>query len=313
MNNSNNKRNYERADSVTVGVVTHQGSYHFLPNFLKLLSVAIQSYQEWANEPVEFILVNNSGVKHRSKIESIISQENIVNVCDCKLLDSPHNNIATGRNIVLSNRSYRLLAFIDDDEIPTDRWLIELTKVLLMHKCAVVTAPVHPKFPENTPRWLKELDLHNTVGKKDGDELRFTGTGNVLMDTAKINNISFNESYGKSGGSDTVFFLQITDDNQRILWAEKASLYETIPVERASLKYFLKRAMIQGRNYKNIMIERGEISSNSLFCIRAILVISISLPVASVLLIIRNKHAGRWLKRAFANIGFLLKPPKHLY
>jgi len=61
------------------------------------------------------------------------------------------------------------------------------------------------------------------------------------------------------------------------------------------------------------MTQRGEISNGLLFSIRAILVVGISLPVASVLLIIRNKHAGRWLKRAFANMGFLLKPAEHLY
>jgi len=164
MTNTDNDNYYEKADSVTVGVITHKGSYQYLNNFLELLSIPLQKYQIWSDKSVELVLVNNSGVEHNHTVKSILSGSSILDTCTCTLLDSPQNNIATGRNIVLDNSKYRLVAFIDDDEIPTERWLIELATIFLKHQCAVVTAPVHPKFPENTQRWLKELDLHNTTG-----------------------------------------------------------------------------------------------------------------------------------------------------
>jgi len=39
MTNTDNDNYYEKADSVTVGVITHKGSYQYLNNFLELLSI----------------------------------------------------------------------------------------------------------------------------------------------------------------------------------------------------------------------------------------------------------------------------------
>ena len=58
---------------------------------------------------------------------------------------------------------------------------------------------------------------------------------------------------------------------------------------------------------------RGEIASLLMFRIRAVCVVLLSVCVAVMLLLLRSKKAGKWIKRACANIGFLVKPANMLY
>jgi len=298
---------------ISVGVITHKGRFDGFADFLELLAKPLLSFEEWSNQAVELIIINNSGQKHAEALSNILSTSSICDTCTIRQLDSPKNNIATGRNMVLDNCQYQYIAFIDDDEIPTEQWLVELSKVMFEHNCAAVSGPVYAQYPEGTHKLLKSIELHNTVDKFDGDDLRHTGTGNVLIDKQKISGLRFDEKYGRTGGSDTDFFLKLTDTYERILWAEKAAVAETIPVNRASFRYFLNRCISQGRNYRQIKMERGEITSLLMFKIRAIFVVLLSICVAALLLLFRSKKAGRWIKRAFANIGFLVKPTNMLY
>ncbi len=301
------------ARSITVGVITHEKRFDCLAQFLELLSKPLTAYEKWSGQTTELIIVNNSGPEKSRELADILSKSNIATRHTVRQLDSPKNNIATGRNLAIEQSSHQILAFIDDDEIPTTQWLIELAKVMFSNQCAVVSGPVHPQFPAGTSTWLKSIDLHNSLGKLDGDDLRHTATANVLIDLDKIGVLRFDEKYGRSGGSDTEFFFRVTDNYERILWAEKAAISETIPPDRASFRYFRRRCISQGWNFRQIKMERGDITSLPMFKMRAVLVILLSLCVASILLIIRSNKAGNWLKRAFANIGFIIKPSNMLY
>ena len=258
-------------------------------------------------------MVNNSGATTSLLLTEETTQALTRSGIIYKIIDSPKNNIATGRNIVLDQAQHSHVAFIDDDEIARPDWLIQLTEMMLKTSCTVVTGPVHAKFPESSKKWLRKLDLHNTTGRQNGDIVKFTGTGNVLINSEKTGGLRFDEIYGRSGGSDTDFFLRVTDKSDEIRWAANAELHETIPEDRASLRYFARRAISQGTNFRKIMTNRGEIKNQILFTCRAACVATLAIFMGLVLMIIGNRQAGRWLKRAFANIGFLVKPKEHLY
>lgn len=301
------------SQAISVGVITHKGRFESFAAFLDLLATPLLVFEEWSGQAVELLIINNSGPDHADVLKNILLTSSIGEKCSVRQIDSPKNNIATGRNMVLDSSKYRYIAFIDDDEIPTKQWLIELAKVMFEHNCAAVSGPVHAQYPEGTSKLLKSIDLHNTIDKFDGDDLRYTGTGNVLIDKEKILDLRFDEKYGRTGGSDTDFFLRLTDTYERILWAEKAALSEKIPADRASFRYFLNRCISQGRNFRQIKMARGEIASLLMFRIRAVCVVLLSVCVAVMLLLLRSKKAGKWIKRACANIGFLVKPANMLY
>jgi succinoglycan biosynthesis protein ExoM len=141
-----------------------------------------------------------------------------------------------------------LLAFIDDDEVPSEKWLVHLLQVWRDYSADVVFGPVKPYFPDKVPRWIErgaffERDAHPT-----GTVGAIGGTGNVLMSTRllKQSGIRFDENYRFSGGSDYFFFLRVREAGYRMVWAEGADAVEWNPACRANLKWLLMRHFRNG-------------------------------------------------------------------
>ncbi len=261
----------------------------------------------------ELVIANNSGEKAHDQIEQTVEASNIRQVCPVSIVDSPNNNIAAGRNILLDHSRYDLVAFLDDDEYPVEQWLKELFDA--MHACnaTVVAGPIPAIFHEAAPRWVHTVDLHNTKGRINYQPIEHAATGNVLIDKSRIADLRFDESFGKSGGSDTDFFLRIREIGATIFWAEAAIAHEDVLPARSTASFQIRRFIKQGANYRRITKERGLSGSSLTFSIKAACVVALSLPVAGLLVLARHPNAGDWMKRAFSNYGKLHSPSRQLY
>jgi len=98
-----------------------------------------------------------------------------------RVINSPENNIAIGRNVVLDNAAFDLIAFLDDDEYPSVNWLNEMMDVHNECDSVVVAGPVLPVFEDACPAWVKTTDLHNVRNRQNKGIIEMTGTGNVLI------------------------------------------------------------------------------------------------------------------------------------
>ena len=112
------------SQAISVGVITHKGRFESFAAFLDLLATPLLVFEEWSGQAVELLIINNSGPDHADVLKNILLTSSIGEKCSVRQIDSPKNNIATGRNMVLDSSKYRYIAFIDDDEIPTKQWLI---------------------------------------------------------------------------------------------------------------------------------------------------------------------------------------------
>jgi succinoglycan biosynthesis protein ExoM len=63
-------------------------------------------------------------------------------------------NLSLARNRSVRNATGKYVAFIDDDEVPTPRWLVTLYQMLLGSGVDGVLGPVYPKFEVEPPKWL---------------------------------------------------------------------------------------------------------------------------------------------------------------
>ncbi len=297
------------APSVSIGIITLEKRTAGLAKLLQHLKPVV------SNHPgqIEVVIANNSGTAASERINRCIASTSFADHCPITLIDSPENNIAIGRNILLDHSRHELLAFLDDDEYPTEQWLEKLLAV--MHKCdaTVVAGPVPAVFHASAPRWVRTVDLHNTRGRRDLHTIEHTGTGNVLIDKSRIGELRFDESFGKSGGSDTDFFLRLRESGGLIYWSGEAVAYEDIPEDRSRPRYLIHRFIKQGENYRRISLERGDAGSPFLFTLKAALMVAVSMPIAAVLVLTRQEQAGDWMKRAFSNYGKLHSPNKQLY
>lgn len=294
---------------VTVGVITTPNRRHLFTEFLERMVVSMQAYSGGSS----ILVANNGGAEFHSviteQLEAVCSPQGV----GWRVLNSPENNIAVARNLIIDGCDTRYLAFVDDDELSSPSWLIHLMAGAVRWGDTVTAGPVHAMFPDGTVFWVREMDLHNTRRYQTGDIIGSVGSGNMLLDLDAVGSTRFNEQYGKSGGSDTEFSLRLGQQGARIRWVKEAELSEHIPAEKSTVKATLRRCYIQGANYRRILVSRDELGSELLFSLRAVLVGGGALVVALVLWLVRSPLTGDWLKRAFSNFGKLDKARRQLY
>ena len=161
----------------------------------------------------------------------------------------PKKNIAEVRNTALRHASGDYIAFIDDDEYPSDEWLFNLFRVLKEYKSHAALGPVIPYFDAQPPVWILKGKFCERPTYETGTPMHWskTRTGNVLIDKHVIdmNNVAFNPDFG-TGGEDVVFFKELSQKGAVFVWCNEAPVYENVPVERCTKRYFFRRAFVQG-------------------------------------------------------------------
>ena len=307
--NSGQIASFMQYQPISVGVITIKGRETALEKLLTHLNKCFRHYPE----ECELVICNNSERSYTSQINGIVSTTKTADFCTVSVLQSSENNIAVARNILFNESANRLLAFIDDDEYPTDNWLTELAKALNNDNTHAVAGPVIASYPDTTPGWIINSDLHNTANRQDGSTLEFAATCNLLIDKQGVPQPVFDVDYGKSGGSDTEFFMRNIQAGMIVRWASNALVLEDVEPSRANTRFMIRRFMAQGQVFRRIKTLHEKIPNQFLFSARAVVVGLGSLPIAALLLIVKRKTSGQWLKRAFFNFGKVIKPRKFLY
>lgn len=160
-------------------------------------------------------------------------------------------NIALARNKAVQMADGNFFALIDDDEYPIDEWLLHLYKTITEYKAEGILGPVIPKFDIVPPTWVVKGKLWERKRFSTGFCIKSpidTRTSNVLLSKVLFDNneMPFDPQFGLTGGEDTDFFKRMMKKGARFVWCNEACVYETIPAERLTRAYFLKRAMLRG-------------------------------------------------------------------
>jgi glycosyltransferase involved in cell wall biosynthesis len=171
----------------------------------------------------------------------------------------PVPNFALARNRALSLVSGKFLAFIDDDEVPGEDWLMQLWRTLHQFRADAVLGPVRPYFESPPPSWILQSRICERPSHATGSTLhwRQTRTGNVLLRRAMVveDGVRFDPAYA-TGGEDVDFFRRAAGAGKTFVWCEEAPAYELVPEARLRRRYFLKRAFLQGRVSSKYAAER---------------------------------------------------------
>jgi succinoglycan biosynthesis protein ExoM len=194
----------------------------------------------------------------------------------------PEQNIAMARNKALENADGDFIAFIDDDEYPSNGWLLNMFKACNKFKVDGVLGPVKSYFEHNPPQWIIKGNFFERPEHADGYELDWpkTRTGNFLFrrDILGGDAKPFNSEFGSSG-EDTEFFRVMIGKGYRFAWCNEAIVYEFVPPSRCSRSYLMRRAMLQGGNFPKI---RKNPVYNLVKSIIAIPVYALALPVLAL-------------------------------
>lgn len=171
----------------------------------------------------------------------------------------PASNISIARNACLDHSHGDFLAFVDDDETVTAKWLAELLQTAKRTSADVVLGPVRACYRDDAPDWMRRGDFHSTNPVWVGDDIVTGYTCNVLLrrSSAAFAERRFKLALGRTGGEDTEFFSKMHQDGATFAFAANAWVFETVPVDRARFSWLARRRFRSGQTHGRLLAEKG--------------------------------------------------------
>jgi glycosyltransferase involved in cell wall biosynthesis len=166
----------------------------------------------------------------------------------------PTQGISFARNRTVIIASGELLAFIDDDEVASENWLLGLVQTLGTCNADVVLGPVIPIYPMGTLNWVKESHFFDRYRYKTGCRINSDvgGAGNLLVKTSILkfrHPKPFSEALAKSGGEDHELMKWLEKQGVKVVWCDEAEVHEVVPFYRQTLAYVLERGFRSSVTY----------------------------------------------------------------
>ncbi len=181
--------------------------------------------------------------------------------------------LSVARNHVLevAHEFGEVLAIIDDDELPEPQWLDRLLECRLATGAALVVGPVYPRYEADTPGWLRQGGFLELSTYPDNAALKEGISGNALMhlETVRSAGLRFDERYGRTGGEDQLFFRQAAARGVEIRFAARATVYEAVPPDRATLRYLLRRELRKGNTLGLVARDHPELGEGPVWRLAA--------------------------------------------
>ncbi|OEU48420.1 MAG: hypothetical protein BA866_02360 [Desulfobulbaceae bacterium S5133MH15] len=213
--------------------------------------------------------------------------------------NEPEQNIALARNKAVANAKGDFIAFIDDDELPSRNWLINLYKACEEFQVDGVLGPVLPYYEVDPPKWVVRGKIYERPSHKTGEVLHWknTRTGNVMFRRDVFDNGKnlFGREFG-SGGEDRDFFRRMIVKGFRFVWCAEAPVYEAVTAVRCTMSFMLRRALLRGQLPHFTSVDYAK-------SLVAVFLYTASLPF---LLVVGHHLFMKYLIKDFDHIGRLL-------
>jgi succinoglycan biosynthesis protein ExoM len=226
---------------IAVAIATYQRS-----NGLRCLLHSLVS-QQGMTEPWRIVVVDNDADESAKQVVDSFTQP----TSKIDYLIEPEPGIPAARNHAiryLRRQGIEAVAFIDDDEWASPRWLTTLVNRMRASGVSAVSGPVEPVFPEDAPLWAYRSRLYHRSTFSDGAELDYASTANsiVRLDAIADFDEPFDERFRFTGGSDSFLFQRIRSNGHRIIWEPNALIYEHVPFSRITMPWIIRRSYRQG-------------------------------------------------------------------
>jgi succinoglycan biosynthesis protein ExoM len=235
-------------DRVVIAVLTFRR-----PRQLEELLPALLEQAEEVPNPVEVLVVDNdpdSGAL--SVTQSAVGTERI------RYVHEMAPGIASARNRALDEAGeFELLVFIDDDERPAPGWLAALLDAHRTHSPSAVTGPVLSRYEVEPGEWIRAGRFFERARHVSGTRVPMAPTSNLLLDLRAVRALAvrFDERFGLSGGSDSLFTRQLSQRGGTIVWCDDAVVIDLVPATRLTREWVLQRSFRFGNAASRLHLE----------------------------------------------------------
>lgn len=178
---------------------------------------------------------------------------------------------ARNKSIVCASADSKFIAMIDDDEVPEPSWLDELLFAQKKYTADVVAGPIIADFQEQKiPDWIIKGNFLQLPRYETGKKRDVAFTGNVLVRAAILRELNpvFDNRFALTGSEDSYLFMQLHQAGYKIVWADEAIVFESIPQSRISIRWILVRGYREWAGHS--LIEKELYSSFKVQAIRMI-------------------------------------------
>ncbi len=191
------------------------------------------------------VLADNDALQSAQPVVAEFAAASVVPIRYCV---EPRQNIALARNKAIENANGDFVAFIDDDEFPTSRWLLTLFNACNEYKVDGVLGPVKRHFDEQPPQWVIKGNFYVRPTYPTGFVIdwRKGQTGNVLLKSDLFANCAAPFDPEFRSGEDQIFFRRMIKEGHVFIWCNEAVTYEVVPPVRWSRTFMLRRALLRG-------------------------------------------------------------------
>lgn len=164
--------------------------------------------------------------------------------------------LAAVRNHALDRCQTRLLAFIDDDEVPTEGWLTSLLGTWRDTGAEAVTGQVHSRFPETLDPWIEAGDFWRRPSSPTGTVVSIAASGNLLLDVEFVRaaHLRFSEHFALTGGEDSFFSAQFTRAGGRIVCCNESIALDIVPPARTTKAWLRQRRLRSGNTVARVAL-----------------------------------------------------------
>jgi len=256
------------------------------------------------------VVADNDHLRSAEPLVSEFSALSSVHVLYCA---EPQQSIALARNKCIQNASGEFVAFIDDDEFPSEYWLLNLFNTCEKYQVDGVLGPVMRHFDDEPPKWLLKSSLYKRPRHPTGFVVGWmeARTGNVLLRKRLFtpDGQPFKPEF--RAGEDQDFFRRMITEHHVFIWCDEAVVYELVPPGRWKATVILRRALLRGATAR---LQPTCSTMSMAKSVIAVPVYTVALPVALLcgfhrfmtLLVKLCDHLGKLL--AALNINVVKEP-----
>jgi len=191
------------------------------------------------------VVCDNDALQSAESAVSVFAAKSSIPTLYCV---ESRQNIALARNKAVANATGNYIAFIDDDELPGQDWLLTLFKAIHEYNVDGVLGPVKPQFEKIPPQWVVKSHLCERPSYSTGFVIDWPKgrTGNVLLKRELFANAAqpFNPEFRT--GEDQDFFRRSIESGRVFIWCDEAVAYELVPPIRWKRTFMIRRAFLRG-------------------------------------------------------------------
>ncbi len=227
-------------------------------NRSRLLSRALMAFE--SQEGVEcgqIIVVDNNSTDDTEVVVQHCA-ELLRDVIPVTYVYEPVQGLSRARNAGITIARGEIVAFLDDDAVPHDGWLLAITKFFQEHpEAAAVGGPIEPEFEAPRPAWLGPgLEGYYSILDLGADSRmfprnRFPFGANMALRRSALGNLRFSEQLGRKGTAleseeESALFRQLRARGARIVYVPPMRVRHFVPRDRLTVDWLLARCAGSG-------------------------------------------------------------------